>query len=418
MMRALLFLTALGLTACTEDDPGNDVPGEDFQYEHSVRITSPNQGETVPTAFTILFSAAKDVEGVELDMGGELAATVIVDASGGGSIALTADTGHLRLTLRGFDGQGLAVSQHTVDINVVEAGDPWVSFTSPPDGGTANNPVTFGLDASLGVDEIEVSADGWTIGTIAPGELLTHEFSGTGFAREISAIAFDDGVEVATDAINITVEEGNRTDLSDWNATMVDLLEEYPTDGTYPYEWSDAAGDGTTVDIVYNGEIVADAGPGSGAYCFCVGLTFELYMRSFFQIDEAMGGDGLLNDMDVDEVLDFRADWYVRDLWGAGAVDALEIWGLGEEVTDWSEAVAGDPVQFWRFSGSGHSVIFIDWVTNGSGNITGLEYWSTQSSTDGIGYNIEEFGTGGSDIDPAHFFIGRAWMPQDWVPWW
>ena len=140
-------------------------------------------------------------------------------------------------------------------------------------------------------------------------------------------------------------------------------------------------------------------------------------MRAFAQIDEEVGGDGLLNGMDVDDVLDFRRDWFVRYLWGDGPGVGFDNYGLGEAISDWGEILPGDMVQFWRFSGSGHSVIFIGWATDTDGSIVGLDYWSTQASTDGIGYEREYFGTGGSDMDPSFFYASRAWMPHDWLPW-
>jgi hypothetical protein len=121
--------------------------------------------------------------------------------------------------------------------------------------------------------------------------------------------------------------------------------------------------------------------------------------------------------MSVADLSEFRVDWFIRDLWGDGNVDALYNYGLGEEVTDFADAQIGDSVQFWRNSGSGHNVLFIDWVYDSDGDITGLEYWSTQGSTDGIGYNIESFGTSGSTINPAYTFIARPAMPWDWIPW-
>ena len=49
-------------------------------------------------------------------------------------------------------------------------------------------------------------------------------------------------------------------------------------------------------------------------------------------------------------------------------------YGLGEPILDWVDILPGDPVQLWRFSGSGHSVIFIDWVTDTDGTTVGLYY--------------------------------------------
>jgi hypothetical protein len=49
-------------------------------------------------------------------------------------------------------------------------------------------------------------------------------------------------------------------------------------------------------------------------------------------------------------------------------------------------------VQLWRWSGSGHSVIFVNWVRDENQQITGMRYWSSQRATNGIGYRTEYFG--------------------------
>ena len=90
---------------------------------------------------------------------------------------------------------------------------------------------------------------------------------------------------------------------------------------------------------------------------------------------------------------------------------------MGERVTDWADIRPGDVLQFWRHSGSGHNNLFVEWVYDGDGEIAGVTYWSTQSSTDGVGYNTEYFGTGGSSIDPSSFFAARVYMPEDWISW-
>ena len=116
-------------------------------------------------------------------------------------------------------------------------------------------------------------------------------------------------------------------------------------------------------------------------------------------IDESTINNGSINGMTVDDLLEFRMDWYVRDLYGSGPAEAVENYGIGEEVTDWSDIQPGDFVQFWRNSGSGHNTIFIDWETDNQGEIIGVYYWSTQGSTDGIGYRAEYFGNGTYDLD-------------------
>jgi hypothetical protein len=271
--------------------------------------------------------------------------------------------------------------------------------------------VRFVVDASEGVDRVRLLADGWELGEVEPGGLLTYTFEGTGYARTVEAVALDGDAEVATDSITITVLPGTDPDPSAFNDVVLRLLSGYPTDGTHGYLW-DGSYDGTTRDIWYRDALVAEAN--ADGDCFCVGITFEVYMRAFQEIDATAGGDGILNGLDVADMLEFRTDWYVRDLWGPGPSVAFENWGVGEEVTDLADVLPGDFVQLWRHSGSGHSVVFLGWQTAGDGTITGMDYWSCQGSTDGIGYASESFGSSGSTLDPSYLFAGRAWMPEDW----
>jgi hypothetical protein len=76
-------------------------------------------------------------------------------------------------------------------------------------------------------------------------------------------------------------------------------------------------------------------------------------------------------------------------------------------ITKLADARAGDFVQIWRHRGTGHSVIFIDWVRKG-GRIQGLRYWSTQKSTQGIGYRTELFGSEGKALRRDMFYLCRA----------
>jgi hypothetical protein len=58
----------------------------------------------------------------------------------------------------------------------------------------------------------------------------------------------------------------------------------------------------------------------------------------------------------------------------------------------------------------------VEWITDSGGNIDGFRYWSTQSSTDGIGENEEYFGASGSSVDATYFFAARPAPPEDWTP--
>jgi hypothetical protein len=73
----------------------------------------------------------------------------------------------------------------------------------------------------------------------------------------------------------------------------------------------------------------------------------------------------------------------------------------------------GDFVQIWRTSGSGHSVIFMNWTVNDAGDTTGIRYWSTQPGTNGVNYNTEYFSEYGGRVDKAHTYYSRAVNPQN-----
>lgn len=406
------MLAALFLMAC--DQP--EAPGENFTYDGSVRVLEPANGAVVEPTFSVFFSAGEDVAEVRLDVDGYpyMSATPVEELDG--ELVVTLEVGGHALSLVGFDAQGEALSHHDLSIQVAEEGGTWIGFVSPTDGDTLNNPVTFVVNGSDDIDAIELFADGWSLGKLAPGGTLTYTFTGTGYARTIDAVGYAGTDSVAEDSITITVDPGSNPDPSDFNDLIVSILQTYPTDGTNEYYWpSDSDWYGTTRDIYYLGERVAE-GDDQGR-CYCVGLTWEVFMRAFDEADAMTGGDGSLNGMSVDDLTEFRIDWFVRDLWGDGVVTAAMNYGLGDEVNGVANLKQGDILQFWRNSGSGHSVIFDDWEYDGGGNIIGIRYWSTQSSTDGIDYNSEYFGGDSSDIDPRYFFAARFRMPTDWTPW-
>ncbi|MAY80566.1 MAG: hypothetical protein CL930_07255 [Deltaproteobacteria bacterium] len=413
--RVIVSVLCLFVLGCPQESKTNARSSAGaFDSNLVVRLDSPTNGATVQSPFVVEYTVGPGVDSFELMVSDVSVEDAAVDADGQGSTEFEVDNGRHRITLEGWDSDGILLNEHRIDVNVVDMEGPWVTITTPTTGAVVSNPVLFGVEASEHIDSVEFLADEWPLGVVSPGELLTYEFDGTGYERSIEAFGYSDGELLATDNIQITVSEDQVVAASDWNAVMMELIDTYPTDGSVTYDWTDA-GHGTTMDIYYNGEVVASAGPGSTS--FCCGITFEVYMRAFTQIDEELGGDGLLNGMSVDDVLEFRRDWFVRDLWGDGPGVGLDNYGLGEPIVDWADILPGDPVQLWRFSGSGHSVIFMDWVTDTDGTIVGLDYWSTQPSTDGIGYGREYFGTGGSDMDPAYFYAARAWMPYDWLPW-
>jgi hypothetical protein len=106
----------------------------------------------------------------------------------------------------------------------------------------------------------------------------------------------------------------------------------------------------------------------------------------------------------------FQKDWYgaTKDSGETQCVYALGKLGIGKQVTE-KEAKPGDFLQLWRTNKSGHSVVFLDWVTD-SGRPIGVKYRSTQTSTKGIGDRVEYFtGAPGKKgaVDPKRLYFGR-----------
>ena len=400
-------MTLLMLWACDngkvqQEDQDQFVQGE------VVRITQPSNGDLIPQESTLVFEAGEAINRLALFSDDELIAEVSDPDSN--QIDLNLTPGTRMLTLEGLNASGVPVSEHNIRVRVEGNNDPWTAIVSPLDGATVSNPVHFLVNASDEIDTIELFADEYSLGTTEPGAILSYTFSGTGFERSIDAVAYQNGIEMASDRINLTVEEADQPISSDFNDLVVEILESYPTDGSYAYYWPQSGGWlGNPHDIYYINQLYAEGDPQLRSYC--VGLTFEVFMSAMTD----MIGNSDINGMSMSELDEFRIDWYVRELYGAGPADAVDNYGIGSLVSQWSDIQAGDFIQFWRNSGSGHNAIFIDWEYDINDNIIGFVYWSTQGSTDGIGYNSEYFNDEDNPVDPNHFYATRVHMPEDWI---
>lgn len=188
------------------------------------------------------------------------------------------------------------------------------------------------------------------------------------------------------------------------NATVLEVMREYPIDGSFGYHWPRSGGwEGATQDVVWGGRVLAKGDPQRRSYC--CGLTYEVWVRA---LQRANGGD--VEGLDAD----FMHEARLRFFGDSRAGDrkklvqfALESLKLGEAVPH-AEARAGDFVQLWRHSGSGHQAVFMNWQWKGD-QIVGLTYWSSQPSTRGIGFNSEPVSD--TAIDLAQVYIGRAAYP-------
>ncbi len=166
------------------------------------------------------------------------------------------------------------------------------------------------------------------------------------------------------------------------NAQVLERIAEYPTDGTHPYGWHNAA-NGTTTDLTYAGTTVARAGPKKRTYC--CGVTFEVALGALLDAN-----NGPLKDVDAKTIRNVRRGFCgAHPRWGERQVAAvLPEYGLGIEVGV-EDAQPGDFVQLWRRDGTGHSAVFLGWVTDTADTRVAIHYWSTQRVTDGIGYRTE-----------------------------
>lgn len=162
------------------------------------------------------------------------------------------------------------------------------------------------------------------------------------------------------------------------NQTILDLIKEYPTNGTHQYLWKEGF-DGVTRNLVSAGVTIAKTNQKKETYC--CGLSFEVWFRAMQKAGAVMPSP-----MDLKEI---KRDWFVaRPGNRMGPVDALVPRGLGirifpDALVIGQEPQAGDFMQIWRKNGSGHSVINIQLQKKI------LKYWSTQPITKGIGNRSE-----------------------------
>ncbi|MCB9882387.1 MAG: hypothetical protein H6834_11405 [Planctomycetes bacterium] len=177
----------------------------------------------------------------------------------------------------------------------------------------------------------------------------------------------------------------------DLNPHVIKVLESYPRDGTHDYYWpKGGAWAGVTQDLQYAGKLFLKGD--EEKRCYCSGITFEVFLRAYERWCQKQKQDFVIADLkSVEDLEKLRRLWFGTDGNRRTLVRALVDMKLGVEITSLEKAKPGDFVQLWRHSGSGHSVVFIDWERKGK-EITGIKYWSSQKSTQGIGYRTESFG--------------------------
>ncbi len=329
------------------------------------------------------------------------------------------------------------------DTGPVEMGDA-VRILWPSDGDVADNPVTFRYATTGEAVTVAFSCDGWDLQeaplAVAPGEhTFTYDFLGVNFARTVVLEGFDvAGGLVARDTVRFIPDEGWLPPEPGFNGFVIGAINDtslYPKDGTFPYCWSytgEACGEAW--GMIWGGSYLGeDLFPGGGD-CFCSGHTLEVFLDAYLRwqaAHDAPTGDpfGALTVDDVD--LGVFYQWWQG--FGAGsyasAADAFEEVGIGVRLREdeWPSAVPGDFVNLSRSTGSGHSVIFIDWEWWGD-EIVGLRYYGCNGSGEshplpddpdiqvdlsGPSFRTEWFEGHGGSVLPEFLFVGHPWDPAD-----
>ncbi len=328
------------------------------------------------------------------------------------------------------------------DIDEEAVEDPWVRIVAPLEGEEVLNPVTFELEAGPGVAFLELTADDWALNDAplpADTESFTYTFRGVNRTRTVVLLGYDADMNwLADDEVSfVPIEEGLMPEPDGFNRYVIrsiNDLEMFPKDGTYPYcyrsecaPWVDIYY-GMVQDASYLGELLFE---GTGM-CYCCGHTLEIFLDAYRRYQDDRGVDrwvpyGPLSVDDVDRGLFYRHWFGIGMASDAGA--ALEEYGIGETlIADrWDEAIPGDFVMFSRSNGTGHAVIFVDWIRE-AGEITGLRYYSCNGSGDshpdpldpantagnsGPSFITEMFDGHGGRVLPSWLFIGHPYDPDE-----
>lgn len=190
-------------------------------------------------------------------------------------------------------------------------------------------------------------------------------------------------------------ESPNYTGYGSSNDTVLNLA--YSMDGG-GYKWK--GNSGVPTDIVFKGKSILNRGTGGETHCS--GFTFWTLVNAADRL-------GLLKDKTPSQIQKLQKECFGggekgSDIWWKQGQEATKNLGIGFPV-EFKDAKPGDFAQIWRKDGSGHSVIFMDWVKEGD-NIVGIKYRGSQPSTNGIG-DRTEYTKGDKGIDLSHVYLWR-----------
>jgi hypothetical protein len=174
----------------------------------------------------------------------------------------------------------------------------------------------------------------------------------------------------------------------------------YSYDNGGGYIWKGSTGVNET--LTHQGETVLEKQP-VGTYC--CGFTLQVAFKFAQQ-------RGLFDGNSFEEIRRFQREWY-GSTEASGETQctlAMTNLGVGHAVSH-DDARPGDFGNFWRTK-SGHSVVFLNWITDDDGNRIGIHYRSSQGKTDGIGDRTEYFKNHGGHVDPDRLYLCRFNEPN------
>jgi hypothetical protein len=166
------------------------------------------------------------------------------------------------------------------------------------------------------------------------------------------------------------------------------------------YIWKGSTGVSET--LTFDGQTLMEKQP-VGTYCcgFTLQVAFKLAQNN-----------NLFDGKTFDQIKQFQVQWYgsTKDSAETQCTLAMTTLGVGQPVKH-DDARPGDFANFWRTK-SGHSVIFLNWITDDQGKRIGLNYRSSQTKTNGIGDNSEYFKNHGGEVDPDRLYLCRFNEPE------
>lgn len=334
------------------------------------------------------------------------------------------------------DAQGSDFVQPPSDAYAPETAGPFVKILSPLDGEVAHNPVSFQFAAGNGVVKVAFFVDDFPLQSQAldaASGAFTYDFKGVNVLRHLVLEGYgEDGILAASDHLSFIPSEGFIPEPPGFNAYVVRAINDwtvYPKNGAYPYCWKECPGSmGVIHDVTYLDVLLW---PGEGS-CFCTGFTLELLFDAVRRWQGANGMDPIdplhfltVEAADGGEFYQYWQGYGVTT--SASSADAFEAEEMGHHINpeSWEDALPGDFVNLSRTDGTGHSVIFVEWVKEG-GEIIGIRYFGCNSSGDshpdpddpnnvtgvsGPTFETEKFVSAGGKVIPSYLYIGHIVDP-------